>query len=271
MKLTALVDNLCCKTPLLAEWGYAVHLETPHGNLLLDTAGSGHILLHNMALLGIAPEKITDICLSHGHFDHSSGLGDVLSKTPRAGIWASGRVHVERRSGKPPMPQRINGGGPWLRPAGLRPIGEKTAIFPDVIAFCVPQEARDPAWICRGDLWEMDEDGVPRPDSFADDVSLLVQGAHGPSLLLGCAHAGLPNILQYVRDRLGVTALYAVIGGTHLSIVPEDRLPAWIARLGDFPVQKWRPCHCTGFKAAAALARAFADTDWCGAGYVMEL
>lgn len=271
MKFTVLVDNLCCKTSLLAEWGYAAHLETPEGNLLLDTAGSGHILLHNMGILDIAPERLTDVCLSHGHFDHSSGLSDVLSKAPSARIWASPRVHAERRSGKPPFPERINGGGSWLRLAGLRAIGEETAVLPGVTAFCVPQDRRDPAWICRGDLWEVDENGSPRPDTFADDVSLLVHGCHGPSLLLGCAHAGLPNILEYVRDRLGVASLHAVVGGTHLSTVPEDRLAAWILRLRDFQVKKWRPNHCTGFRAAAAMARAFADTDWCGAGSELVL
>ncbi len=271
MRVTVLVDNLCCRNGLRAEWGYAACLETREGVLLLDTGASGAILLHNMDALGLAPEAVTDICLSHGHFDHTGGLSDVLRRAPGARIWAAVGLDRERRSGRAPIPERINGGGPQLRLIGLRPVDDATVLLPGITAFCVPQARRDPAWTCRGELWERADDGTFRPDTFADDVSLLVQGMHGPSLLLGCAHAGLPNILDYVRERFGVDELYAVIGGTHLSIVPEERLPGWIARLSGFRVRRWRPNHCTGFRAAALLAAACPDTEWCGAGSRLDL
>ncbi len=271
MQFTVLTDNLCCRNGLRAEWGYAACLETNDGVVLLDTGASGSVLLHNMGVLGLAPEAVTDICLSHGHFDHTGGLSDVLRKAPRARIWAAAGVDRERRSGTAPVPERINGGGPQLRLLGLHPVEEATAVLPGVTAFCVPQAYRDPAWTCRDGLWERADDGTFRPDTFADDVSLLVQGAHGFSLLLGCAHAGLPNILAHVYERFGISELYAVIGGTHLSLVPEARLPAWIARLSGFRVRRWRPNHCTGFRAAALLAAACPDTDWCGAGSRLAL
>lgn len=39
--------------------------------------------------LGIQPESIQNIALSHGHFDHTSGLIDVLCLAPEAKLCAS--------------------------------------------------------------------------------------------------------------------------------------------------------------------------------------
>ena len=36
--------------------------------------GEGHLLLENLAALGVAPEEVDDIVLSHLHFDHAGGL-----------------------------------------------------------------------------------------------------------------------------------------------------------------------------------------------------
>ena len=44
MKLIVVVDNLCCKSGLLAEWGYCAHLQSESGEILLDTGGPGHVL-----------------------------------------------------------------------------------------------------------------------------------------------------------------------------------------------------------------------------------
>lgn len=37
MRYTVVVDNMSVSLKLLAEWGYAALLETPGGNVLLDT------------------------------------------------------------------------------------------------------------------------------------------------------------------------------------------------------------------------------------------
>jgi len=44
-----------------------------------------------------------------------------------------------------------------------------------------------------------------------------------------------------------------------------------VAALADrFSVTIFRPCHCTGFRAAATLASAF-DVDWAASGTSLEL
>ena len=115
-------------------------------------------------------------------------------------------------------------------------------------------------------MWEVGPDGKIIADRFEDDVSLAVKGEKGWSLLLGCAHAGLPNIMQRAKDLFAIDRLHMVVGGSHLCGVNPEDYGVWFDRLAEFSVEKWRLNHCTGFKAAAAMAARFDDVDWAGAG-----
>ena len=46
--VTIVVDNFCQRQGLYAEWGFSAFIRTPSGNLLWDTGGILHVLLHNL-------------------------------------------------------------------------------------------------------------------------------------------------------------------------------------------------------------------------------
>jgi len=269
MRYTVLVDNLCTIQGLYSEWGYSGCLETGEATLLFDTAGILHVLEHNMRFLGLAPESVTDIILSHGHFDHTSGLFDMIRLSPQARLWAATEVGRERLGDADK--KRLCSGGALMARCGINPVDPFKEVGPGVIAFTVPESERDESYVGHKNMWCVDDDGDIVPDTFSDDVSLLVKGDHGYSLLLGCAHAGLPNIMRYVEKTFDVTSFDTVLGGTHLCIMEESYHAQWMAALARYKVAHWRPNHCTGFKAAAALARTFKDVDWAGAGSRHEL
>ena len=76
MKLTIIYDNEVYKKDmdLKSDWGFACLIETKYDTILFDTGANGEILLHNMKNLGINPENIGKIVISHEHLDHSGGL-----------------------------------------------------------------------------------------------------------------------------------------------------------------------------------------------------
>lgn len=269
IQATVVVDNFCQKQGLYAEWGYSMWIETPSGNLLWDTGGILHVLEHNLRFLGLDPSAIQNIALSHGHFDHTAGLMDMVRLAPRAKIWAS--ENIARARWGDADAARLAGGGAVFAGLPFESIEPSARILPEVTAFVVPQEVRDETFITHRAMFEETADGRKVPDTFADDVSLLVQGERGYSLVLGCAHAGLPNILKHVKDAFGVTEFDTIVGGTHLCGVSCDAYPQWMDTLAQTPVRRWRVNHCTGFKAAAALARRFDDVDWSGAGSALRL
>lgn len=78
MKLTILYDNTTDDARLIPDWGFACLVETEERRLLFDTGARGDILLSNMTVLGIHPQIIDGIFLSHDHWDHTGGLADML-------------------------------------------------------------------------------------------------------------------------------------------------------------------------------------------------
>src|SRR2546423_11757873 len=63
---------------LAGEWGLSLHLESRNagetGQYLLDFGYTSEVLLRNFALLGLEPERLNGLILSHGHRDHYGGL-----------------------------------------------------------------------------------------------------------------------------------------------------------------------------------------------------
>ena len=77
------------ESTLAGEWGLSLHLESQSaagkGQYLLDFGYTPEILLRNFDLLGIAPEKLDGLILSHAHRDHYGGLVGFV-KRHRAGM-----------------------------------------------------------------------------------------------------------------------------------------------------------------------------------------
>lgn len=269
MLLTVVVENFCQNQNLKSEWGYSLHLKNETTDLLLDTGGYQHALEHNAKYLDLDWKALKDVVLSHSHFDHTAGLMDVVRMAPQATIWGGAGFEKQRWSDADHA--RNGGGGAVMASVIDRTINPWVEVTQDVIAFTVPQSERNPIFVNARDMWEETPNGDIIPDTFTDDVSLLVHGERGYSVVLGCAHAGLPNILAYAQKTFGIDSFDTVLGGTHLCSVPDSELDAWMEILKSFNVKRWRPNHCTGFHAAARLAQTFDDVQWGGCGTRIKL
>ncbi|MFP4159643.1 MAG: MBL fold metallo-hydrolase [Desulfobacterales bacterium] len=82
MKITLLYDNYAWDKRLAADWGFAALLEVFGRTILFDTGARGQLLLDNMKLLGISPQSIDEIFISHDHWDHTGGLSEILERNP---------------------------------------------------------------------------------------------------------------------------------------------------------------------------------------------
>ena len=79
LRITTLSENTAGVGNVLAEAGLSILVETDDINILFDTS-SGISASHNADILGIDLSKIDKIVLSHGHFDHTGGLRQILRK-----------------------------------------------------------------------------------------------------------------------------------------------------------------------------------------------
>ena len=88
MKITIVYDNCLSKEGLRTGWGFSSLIETEDAPaLLFDTGSDGANLLYNMKQLSIDASSIGVIVISHGHFDHTGGLSDILEINKKAVIY----------------------------------------------------------------------------------------------------------------------------------------------------------------------------------------
>ncbi len=276
MKVTCVVDDVVPKgSPLRKEHGLAFFIEAEEGRVLFDTGGSGAVLLHNLEALGIAPEAIDALALSHAHRDHTGGLPALLTRTrPGLPLYAHPDIFRERFS---------SSRGP-IRAIGM-PLGRSTLasrttlqlsalpqqIVPGVwttgeIAPRAAPEGRSAHHLVRGNVgW--------RPDPYRDDMALVLEVSDGVMLLCGCCHAGLLNTLAYVEQHFE-RPVVAIAGGTHLMAADEAHVRTtarYLALRG--ALRHIYPGHCTGETAFHILREVLGASivHACHAGTVIEL
>lgn len=267
-RVTVLVENTASRRQLLGEHGVSYFIETDSYQILFDT-GQGLTLHHNAKHLGISLKTLNAVALSHGHYDHAGGLIGVLETS---------------------HPQKL-----FLHPAALQPkfstrgeIGfpiQDQAIFSQKIEQLVWTETLTeiiPGLYLTGSiprLHPLEDTGdnfwhdssYSQVDLLLDDQALFLDTAKGIVVILGCAHAGVMNTLNYIAQLTGTEKFYAVIGGMHLLNANYERLQATAETFKKYDVQLLGANHCTGIPALTFFWHHFPEKCIsCNAGTRLE-
>ena len=275
VRLTILCENTCgSPRGTVGEHGFACFIETETGNYLLDT-GQGVGLAHNAALLGKDLSSVKAVLVSHGHYDHTQGLPDLLRRTGPVDVFAHPDIFAERytldRHGRHFV------GIPWRR-AYLESLGARfrfernyCQVAPGLyLSGEIPRLNE----VEKGDLRLVVPAGDERfvPDPMRDDLSLVIHSSKGLVLVLGCAHAGVVNIMDHVCRQTGQERIYAVVGGTHLGFVGPEEFQEASRAFQEFGVERIGVSHCTGLPRAAQLYAQYTERFFFGTvGTVLEV
>ena len=260
VRITALCENTAT-FGFLAEWGLSLLVETDQSTILMDT-GMSTVATHNGHLLGVDFSKVSAIVLSHAHVDHTGGLKQMLQLTGPTRVIAHPELWV------PKYHRRDSGeshyiGVPFVR-EDMESLGatfelsvDPVEVTPDIVTsgevpMVTSYEKRAPKNLQKADT-------ALEPDSFADDLSLAVKTDLGLVVLLGCAHRGPINTIRRLREITGEERIYGVLGGTHLKEASDERIAETIAEFEKMKLHKIACAHCTGVKAATAMAGALGD------------
>jgi 7,8-dihydropterin-6-yl-methyl-4-(beta-D-ribofuranosyl)aminobenzene 5'-phosphate synthase len=280
-KAKVLCDNTVLGRGGIAEYGWAVWLETPDGNFLFDTGGDKSIL-HNAALFGIDLAGVQAILISHHHCDHSGGLRDVL-RLVRGGrdgkgvpVYAHYDLFKDSYS-MPPGKTPRHVGNPFSRAAlegrgAVLCLGEDWQEIGGGIFMTGEVPRRTDFELNDPDLGHFDEQGDLVVDPVRDDQTVVVDTPEGLLVILGCSHAGVVNVLNHIIEKTGRSQFHTVMGGTHLGPAGDEQVARTIEALLNFDIGRIGASHCTGGKAAAEMWRAFGDRFFfCGVGTEVEI
>ncbi len=194
-------------------------------DLLFDTGNNGSSLLANMGILGIDPMGISTIVISHDHWDHTGGIDDLLAVEPGINVYGCPGFGEEFRRGI-----ALNDG------------------------FCIPcSEYRQ---IAPGILLTGELPGCYK-EAYLAEQAMVLETENGISIITGCAHPGIVNIVDGVIDHFSTERLYAIIGGFHLKHHTEEGLERVLEDLAERDIALFAPMHCTGEKAIQAFADRF--------------
>jgi 7,8-dihydropterin-6-yl-methyl-4-(beta-D-ribofuranosyl)aminobenzene 5'-phosphate synthase len=263
-----------------AEWGLSLHLESEGGGrrhqYLLDFGFTPEVLNRNFDLLGIEPDKLDGLILSHAHRDHYGGMigfvgqyrdrmRDDLALYTGAGDLAYREKWTAGRDGAAPAPMGALDG------AALAASRVETMCCDHAHALAGPFTSGPIAWQSfekvmpttlveptpSDHFTEAERRGRMVLDKHPDEhaTCYIVQG-RGLVVISSCGHCGIINTVKAAQAVSGVEKVHAVLGGFHLGAAPPDYIEHSVAELKALKPDVVVPMHCTGRPFIDAAERA---------------
>ena len=260
VEVTILSSNLA-NGAAVGEWGLSELVEVDGHCILFDAGRYPDTVIRNAAVLNVDLSCITDVVLSHFHFDHTTGLIPLIETVREISPEAIQRVHVAEGF----FNQRRAGSGSGIRENQM--IRERLTIEDLGVEFLVHSEATEifPAvWVSGpverrhpetnyGTAIEVSLEGEWVRDHLPESQALVIRTEDGPIVLLGCGHSGVVNALTQIQDQIQDEAIHALMGGLHLFNASDDTLQWTGDMLKQIGVENLMAGHCTGIEPLIRL------------------
>lgn len=266
LKITVLVDNnTLIDRYLTGEPGFSLWVETGGKKILLDT-GYSDVFIKNAQLLGLDVAALDMIVLSHGHNDHTWGLGHLVQHYDRRLIRRKPELllHPEALCRKREDGLEI---GMMLSKEILEryfvlTLSTEPVRITDRLTWLgeIPRTVEKEKAIGKrfDDMEEID-------DFCHDDSALVYEAEKGLVIMTGCTHSGICNLIEHARRITGTMTIADIIGGFHMRRTPVETMDETIKWMSSNPPLLMHPCHCTDLQAKTALG-VFFNIEEAGAG-----
>jgi 7,8-dihydropterin-6-yl-methyl-4-(beta-D-ribofuranosyl)aminobenzene 5'-phosphate synthase len=258
MQVICVVDDAVQRSsPYWGEHGLAFLIEAEGRRVLFDTGQSGTVLLHNLGVLGVDPQTLVALAISHAHYDHTGGLPTLLEHLrPGTALYTNPDLFRERFSRQEGQVKSI---GPSLtREALATRLALKLDARPQEILpglWTTGEIAERPEAEGKSNYHLMREGEALVADAYRDDMALVFDIGDRLVLLCGCCHAGLLNTLAHVQHTFE-RPIAMIAGGLHLASATAQDLQHIGQVLTAMPaLQRVYPNHCSGEAAFVALTQ----------------
>jgi 7,8-dihydropterin-6-yl-methyl-4-(beta-D-ribofuranosyl)aminobenzene 5'-phosphate synthase len=256
VRVTILSSNLA-NGNTVGEWGFSALVQVDGRCILFDTGRFPDTVLRNATALNVDLSCVSDVVLSHFHFDHTTGLPSLVHRLRKLNPDAIKRVHVaegmflSRRMGKtangPEVNNMINM-RKELTQSGVQFLeySKATEIVPAVwVTGPVPRTHSEKTYPLSLDV---NQNGKWVTDYVPESQGLVVVTEQGPIVLLGCGHSGSINLLEHVQNSIQNHSIHALMGGMHLFAADDETLDWTGDKLRKIGLQHLMAGHCTGIE-----------------------
>jgi 7,8-dihydropterin-6-yl-methyl-4-(beta-D-ribofuranosyl)aminobenzene 5'-phosphate synthase len=220
VRVTIIYDNYQVDQNLETDWGFACLVEYKNRKLLFDAGRSAELYKKNVTLLGIDPQEIPTLFISHEHGDHTAGIPWVAEMNPSIKCYLPSSS-VETLKARIKLPSESKG------------ISKPTHLY-------------GPFYSTGDDFANFKEQG------------LVIKTETGGVLITGCGHPGAVEMVRVANEELGIE-VHTLIGGLHLMSSPEKNVNNMGEVLQKMGIKQICPTHCTGDKSIALLQKAFRE------------
>lgn len=261
MKITTLIeDHPNSNKNIKFEHGISCYFEADGISYLFDTGLTG-LFLSNFDQLGIDPNSVQKIVISHGHNDHAGGLMKYLKSVNIAPEIYLGKGFFNDKY------KILPNGKMEYKSCGftLKDLEKYSVIEVDENV----KKVSDNVYLFSKFSAVNDFEKIPGKyvvkkgseithDTFGEEISIGINTPEGIVLIVGCSHVGIVNIVDSILSS-GNFKIRGIIGGTHLINCSKDRLEKTLEYLNSLNLEFIAVSHCTGDENMEEFKKVFQE------------
>lgn len=203
-------------------WGISYLIDN---NILFDTGEDWKYLADNFRTMKIDISNIETVVISHDHWDHTNGLWELIKLKKDIKVIACSGFGKEFKD----KIKKLQG--------NLKEVNKITMIKKHIYT--------------TGQI-----EGEYKSVSISEQA-LIFKTNKGISVLTGCSHPGIVEMLQIIKKHFPNEKLYFVGGGFHLMEADINDIENVVSAFKKMGVQKTAPSHCSGDNAEKIFKREY--------------
>ena len=257
LKITVLVDDCVNqeRSDIIAKHGLSLLIETRVAGditkILMDAGPPPDVALRNSERLGIDLKGIDAIVTSHGHYDHTGALLEIL-KHVHAQIPVI--AHPQLFSPKFTLNPKLRYVGVGFDKNSIIAAGGTLLLARNSVQISnglmtTGEVARLTDFETAKGFWKVEGENFVQDEMIDEQAVLTNVKDRGLVVISGCSHPGIINTMKHATRISKINSICAVVGGFHLSGASVDRLRATTDELVRMNPEFVHPCHCTGSTA----------------------
>jgi 7,8-dihydropterin-6-yl-methyl-4-(beta-D-ribofuranosyl)aminobenzene 5'-phosphate synthase len=265
------LEDMEFRKSIRAEHGFSTLITITHSGtrnqILFDFGFSEDGAAANAIALNADLTEVELLVLSHGHLDHLGGLARLVAATGNQNLdlVVHPGVFVESRYRKITEDLRV------YVPALSRETTDQIGV--NLIETIKPLSLLNGIGVFLGQIPRVtpfeqgapdmyyQKDGAEKRDPFDDDSAIVFHvDKKGLVIISGCAHSGIVNTVKHAQQVTGIPAVYAIMGGFHLSGADfEGVITPTTEGLKEIDPHYIIPTHCSGREAVQHIEKEMPD------------